>query len=83
MAMTFQVNLATVNLLSSKQPYGSDTGTNFPLTRSTWFPNSLLNNRALQHGDQFTASGMDAIYLKNNYTTGVYKFLDYVSGTAT
>jgi hypothetical protein len=83
MAMTFQVNLATVNLLNSKQPYGSDNGSNFPTTRSTWFPNSLLNNRALKHGDTFTASGSDAIYLKNNFTTGTFKFLDYVSGTAT
>ncbi len=83
MAITFRVNLSTLNALSCKQPYNTTEGTNFPTTRSTWFPDMLINNRQPKHGDLVEVSGMNAIYLLNNYTSGPYKFLDYVSGTAT
>lgn len=83
MAITFQVNLSTVNNYSAKQPYNLTTeGANFPLTRSTWLPNILINNYALKHGDTLVVSGVPALYLLNNYTSGEFKCLDYVSGMA-
>lgn len=82
MAITFTVNLSTVNDLSSKQPYTSSEGTNFSETRSTWFPTNILCNRVLKHGDTITVSGLAAVYLRSNYTSGTYKFLDVTSGTA-
>ena len=84
MAITFSVNLSTVNVLHSKGPYSSNDllGSNFAATRSTFFPDLLINNRVAKHGDTFTESGMKALYLYNNYTSGTYKFLDYVSGSA-
>lgn len=84
MAMTFRVNLSTVNELAHKPPYNQTEGVNFPKTRDIYIPNSLNNNRykSLKHGDTFTVSGSDAIYLKNMYTTGQFKCLDYVGGTA-
>ena len=54
---------------------------NFRTTRSTWFPNDLLNNRELKHGDQFTATGLDAVYLRDNFTSGDHAFLNVVSTT--
>ena len=81
MAMTFTVNLATVGNLVSKQPYSSSE-TNFPATRSTFFPDNVLCNRVLQDGDTLVVSGLKAIYMRDNYTSGPYKFLDYVSGSA-
>lgn len=84
MAIVFQVNLSTVNRDASKQPYdfiGQDY-TNLPSTRITWFPGFLLDNRELRHGDTFTVSGKQAVYLNTNFTSGTYKFLDVVSGTA-
>ena len=83
MAITFQVDLSTVQMLGTKQPYGSpgvSTLTDpvsgapvtlwnyFAQTRSTWFPDILRNNRQLKHGDEFQVSGQDAIYLLNNFT---------------
>lgn len=82
MAMTFRVNLANLNELAHKPPYNQTDGANFPYTRSTWIPDFLINNRALKHGDTFTESGAKALYLKNTYTTGAFKCLDYVSGSA-
>lgn len=70
MAITFRVNLSTVDLLQNKQPYSSNDphGTSFPATRSTWFPNFLRDNRELHHGATFVASGKEALDLLNNYT---------------
>lgn len=84
MAIVFQVNLSTVNLYKNKQPYDyiDQDYTILPSTRVAWFPGTLLGNRELRHGDTFTVSGKQAIYLVNNYTTGDYKCLDVVSGTA-
>ncbi len=84
MAITFRVNLETSNLLNTKGPYASNDllGDNFKFTRSTFFPDILRDNRILKHGNTFTVSGEPALYLLNNYTTGTFKFLDYVSGTA-
>jgi len=79
-AITFQVNLTTVDSLSCRQPYTSTEATNFASTRSTWFPNLLRDNRELKHGATFTISdGVHALYVKNNFTTGEFKFLDVVS----
>lgn len=87
--ITFRVNLETTNLLDSKNPYSSNDpqGANFKLTRSTWFPDFLRDNRALKHGATFTVTGEQALYLLNNFTFGhgtnsPYAFLDYVSGSA-
>lgn len=82
MPMIFQVNLTTVDNLSDRQPYNQTEGTNFVNTRSTWFPDFLRDNHALKHGDRITVSGKSALYLLNNFTSGQFKFLDYVSGTS-
>ena len=70
MAITFQVNLQTTNLLSSKGPYSSNDphGANFAFTRSIWAPDFLRNNFDLTHGATITMSGEQALYLLNNYT---------------
>lgn len=39
-------------------------------TRSTWFPNQLLGNRPLKHGDEFTVNGLKALYIRDNYAAG-------------
>lgn len=80
--ITFQVNLETVNSLTHKQPYNSSEGGNFKETRVTWFPDILRNNRELKNGDEFTVSGENALYLKNNFTSGEFKFLDIIEETA-
>jgi len=77
--ITFQVNLSTVNEFSDKPPYNQTDGANFKLTRLTWFPDILRNNRELKHGSQFTLDGLNGLYLKNNFTSGAFKFLDIVS----
>ena len=77
--ITFQVNLQNPNALSWSQPYTTSEAANFPLTNSTWFPDFLRNNHDLKHGNQFTVSGIQAINLKNNFTTGTYAFLTIVS----
>jgi hypothetical protein len=91
MAIIFQVNLETTNVLAAKGPYSSNDpqGANFKLTRSTYFPDFLRDNHALKHGDEITVSGENALYLLNNFTFGYakgvnapYAFLNYVSGTA-
>lgn len=70
MAITFQVNLATTNVLTSKNPYSSNDpqGSNFASTRSTWFPDFLRDNHNLKHGDTLVVSGQQALYLLNNCT---------------
>jgi hypothetical protein len=80
--ITFKVNLETVNRYSTSLPNApTDNIDNLRTTRSTWFPDLLRDNRALKHGDQFTVSGMQAIYLKNNFTSGDSAFLQIVSTT--
>lgn len=81
--ITFSVNLQSSNRYTSRQP--SDTQSerdNFSSTRITWFPDMLKDNRKLKHGDTFTISGANATYLKTNFTTGEFKFLDIVSEVA-
>lgn len=80
--ITFRVNLSTVNELSHKPPYNQTEAANFKLTRLTWFPDILRNNRELKHDVEFEVSGVNALYLKNNFTTGEFKFLDVVSEEA-
>lgn len=47
--------------------------------RSVWLPGlGGTSNRALKHGDTFTAYGMNAIYIKNTYTTGLNPILTVV-----
>ena len=83
MPMTFRVNLETVDLLNYKQPYNRSTENDgFSASRSTWFADLLRDNRALKHGDTIVVSGVRAVYLRNNFTSGEFKFLDYVSGTS-
>jgi hypothetical protein len=82
MAITFKVNLDTVNKLNWRQPYNLTTeGDNFKTTRSTWLPDFIRDNRILHNGDTIVVSGMPALYLKNNYTTGDFGILTVVSGT--
>lgn len=78
----FRVNLETPLHKSHVAPTQTYTeANNFRNTRDTWFPDDLNNNRQLQHGDTFTVSGEEALYLKNNYTSGDYAILSVVSET--
>jgi hypothetical protein len=77
--ITFSVNLETVNQRAASQPYKATEAANFKLTRSTWLPDLLRDNRKLKHGDTVTVSGLQALYLKNNFTSGDFKCLDIVS----
>lgn len=77
--ITFQVNLENPNALSFSQPYTNTEADNFKYTRVAYFPDLLRDNRELKHGAQFTVDGLRALYLKNNFTTGEFKFLDVVS----
>lgn len=80
--IVFSVNLETVQELSHRPPYNVSTeGGNFKNTRVTWFPDMTIRNRELKHGDEFTETGLKAQYLKDNFTSGTYKFLDIVSET--
>ncbi len=77
--ITFQVNLETCNRYNHRQPCDLTTeADNFSSTRNTWFPDILKDNRELKHGDEFTLSGTNALYMKNNYTIGEFKFLDII-----
>jgi hypothetical protein len=85
MAMVFKVNLATIKERTGHLPpydINESPSSNFPATRSTWFPDKKMFNRHLTDGQTFTVSGLDAVYIYNNLTTGPYAFLTYVSGTA-
>lgn len=80
--IVFRVNLETVNKFANKQPYNQYDSTisdEFRETRVTWFPNILRNNNKLTHGDEFTLSGVQALYMRDNFTSGDFKFLDVVS----
>ena len=77
--IAFWVNLENPEHLSFSQPYTQDESANFKATRVAYFPDFLRNNRQLKHGTQFTVSGQEAMYLKNNFSTGEFKFLDIVS----
>ena len=83
--ITFQVNLETVGFPTGwEQPSrstltGNETtseASNMKNTRTLWIPGLKLNNYEgigptgfLHHGAQFTASGKQAIYLKNTYVS--------------
>jgi hypothetical protein len=77
--ITFQVNLTPPNSLSWSQPFASSFASTIPSQISTWFPDLILDNHDLKNGNQFTVSGIRAIYLKNNFTTGPYAFLTVIS----
>lgn len=77
--ITFQVNLENPKALSFSQPYTQAEAANFKTTRVAYFPDLLRDNRELKHGAQFTVSGLRALYLRDNFTTGEFKFLDVVS----
>jgi hypothetical protein len=79
--ITFRVNLETVNSRSAALPYPADQVTSMASCRVAWFPNRLLGNRQMKHGDEFALEGMDALYVRDNYTSGEFKFLDVVSTT--
>ena len=78
--ITFEVNLSTP-LRDSHAPSSNlrAEGDVFEDTRQAWFPNKILNNHNLKHGNQFTVSGADAVYLKDNYTTGDFALLTIIS----
>ncbi len=80
MAITFRVNLQAPYFQANKQPYSRAEQDNFPFTDSTWLPNLNLGNMVLKNGDQFDVSGIQAVYLKDAYTTGPYAVLEVVSG---
>lgn len=85
MAMTFRVKLDTLRETSGDRPpydLSQSPSSNFPATRITWVPNNLLGNREITNDVEFTASGKEAIYIRDNLTTGPYAFIEYVSGTA-
>lgn len=81
MAITFRVNLQAPFFLANKQPYSRAEEDNFPATNSTWLPNLHLANYVLKNGDEFEVSGIQAVYLRDAYTTGNYAVLEVVSGT--
>jgi len=81
MAITFRVNLQAPYFQSTKQPYSRAEQDNFPETNSTWLPNLHLANYVLKNGDEFEVSGIQAVYLRDAYTTGPYAVLEVVSGT--
>jgi len=78
--IVFEVNLETVsrNSHAPAQTLRSE-GDYFKNTRSTWFPNNIMNNRQLVDGNQFTVYNEEALYLKNNFTEGDDAFLSVVS----
>lgn len=77
--ITFRVNLENPKYLSFSQPYTQAEADNFKTTRVAYFPDLLANNRELKHGVEFTVDGLRALHLKNNFTSGEFKFLDIVS----
>lgn len=78
--ITFRVNLETVDRYSSSLPNApTDNVDNFRTTRSTFFPDFVNRNRAMQHGDEFTLTGREALYLKDNFTSGDNAFLTIVT----
>jgi len=78
--IVFQVNLETVerNSHAPAQTLRSE-GSNLKNTRSTWFPNNIMNNRQCWDDDTITAYDEEALYLKNNFTEGTHAFLEIVS----
>jgi hypothetical protein len=83
--ITFKVNLETIGRTGFLQPNkttisGNETvseADNMRNTRSIFLPNLLRGNIEgigpkgyLHHGDTFTATGYNAIYLKKTYVTG-------------
>lgn len=81
MTITFKVNLLNPDYLSAPLPFTQSTWTvqDLATTKLSYFPNHLLNNRELKHGVEFTATDHEAYYLKENFTSGPFKFLDIVS----
>lgn len=86
--IVFEINLQTVNRFSwslpyNTQPVGNETeaeADNFKFTRSTWIPTlNTAPNIAKKEAVQFTMYGMEAVYLKNTYTTGDDPVLRVVS----
>ncbi len=80
--ITFRVNLENPKALSFSQPYTTTEAENFKTTRVAYFPDFLRNNRELKHGAEFTISGLQAIYLRDNFASGEFKFLDVVSSVS-
>lgn len=72
--ITFQVNLTNPHALDWSQPFSGTGDGGQAAYRVTWLPNYLRNNEEKTDGTQFTVSGMQAIYLKNLYASGVGEF---------
>ena len=80
--IVFQVNLTTVDSLTTKLPVApTDSASNFPSTRSTWWPSAFGSMHKMKHADLITLSGQTAVYALNNFTSGEFKFLDVVTNT--
>ena len=78
--IVFEVDLETVSRQSHVAPTNTlSEADNYKETRNTWFPDDILNNRKLKHGDQFTVDGVTAVYLRDNFTEGVNAFLNIIS----
>ena len=79
LTITFRVNLETVDIYGHKPPYNFSDAATLSANRVAFFPDLLLNNREFKHGVQFSETGQRARYLKDNFTTGKFKFLEVVS----
>jgi len=79
--ITFELNLENPHALDWSQPYTVSEASNFKSTRVTWLPDFLRDNRELKHGNQFTVSGRQAVYLRDNFTSGEFGILTVVSTT--
>lgn len=80
MEIVFRVNLLNPDLLATSLPYSTPTtATVIANSASTWSPDRHIDNHVFRHGDEFTATGFDALYFKNVYSQGVGKVLDIVS----
>lgn len=81
MPMKFKVNLDTLNKYSTKQPYNILEINNYPMTRSAILRDNLGNVYYVNHDDELSFSGTQAIYMKKNYAEGEHPTLVYLSGT--
>ena len=75
----------TINLdqqLNHLSPTGAfAVADNLGQTRSVWLPNQLLNNHNLKHGDSFTATGYEAVYMRKLIDAGILTFVSYEYAT--
>jgi hypothetical protein len=87
-AITFQVNLATVDAANFLTPdqysqtpsYGRALTDQQSNNRVTFIPGlEICGNRELKHGQQFTEYGLKAVYLKKTYADVDHPILTVLS----